>query len=1100
MNYLNFLPFLISKLYEKPPFILYKKSAVLFSDVSGFTPMSEKLSTLGAKGAEILTDILNNYFTKMIKIIKENGGEVMKFGGDAIHCFFPFEESLDYAINASFKMQEEMKNYKKIKTPVGHFSLSMKIGLAFGDVLIGSFGDIDKRLEYIFAGEPVDKSAEAEHYAKAGDIVLYYEGQDIKVENEKLEKNFYKLISFKENLNPLNLKEKEKKINTYAKKYLLPEVYEAVSRGYTKQLNALLDVLTIFFQFSGFSYREGGFDTKKFQEFLLKIIELTERHDGRINRVSMGDKGSVILFLFGAPNHLERKEEIGCQFALELKKNLEKNFPEINFKMGMNSGKAFAGIVGGSRRLEYTIMGDSVNFSARLMQSAEEKEVVLSSNVYEKAKEIFQFKYIGEKFFKGKSKAQSVYLLEKRKEISIYDFKEIRLFGREKELNEINKLLKDAENGKPNMVILEGEGGVGKTHLANFIINKKIKDGWKIYQTKGEITLKNHIYAPFKELLKNLIFKNELKEKEDVVAGFTPAFNREQVENILKGTDESFVEYLPIHLEFFNLNFEPMEMEEETKKKLLQHQLAVILLKKIKNERTIIFLDNFQWFDTLSKEFLLSLLHHLKDEKLLILICTREREEKFKDLPVCNFIKLKEMEKGVLKNILEAEFKEKIRDELVEFIKEKTRGNPFFSINFFKYLKENNLIEKRLEEWVLKRGVEIKKDFTFNDIISSQVANLTIEEKVHLRGSACIGPTFKKEILKNVLKNNFKEDIFINLISKGFFSKIDENTYSFNQVLIQETIYQEIPERLKKKNHRAIGREMEKLFKENKDFYPNLANHFYLGGIKDKAIYYSMKAGDLLFENYAYPEAKIFYERVFNLYKKYKKEIKFEAGEKYSKTLLRTAQPKEALVILEKIIKNAKKRKLKESVTNFQILKFECFKRLGRCNFIEKGQEILKEKEERETLNHLKCLIAECYFRKMEFEKAIQLFENVLSEKNFSLKEDITSAYTFLLHIYTFQRKFEKAFENYQAGISFCKENNDFYQLIRIRIAYAGALFETGKIDEAIEEIKSLIPMAENLGDFYYLSSIYYNLSKFLAEKGYNIEAIKHLEEAEKLL
>lgn len=98
MKYYDFLPSLILKENRKPPWVKFIKGAVLFSDVSGFTPISEELSKFGAEGAENLTDILNRYFSNMIKIIKENGGQVMKFGGDAIHCFFPFKDSLKYAI------------------------------------------------------------------------------------------------------------------------------------------------------------------------------------------------------------------------------------------------------------------------------------------------------------------------------------------------------------------------------------------------------------------------------------------------------------------------------------------------------------------------------------------------------------------------------------------------------------------------------------------------------------------------------------------------------------------------------------------------------------------------------------------------------------------------------------------------------------------------------------------------------------------------------------------------------------------------------------------------------------------------------------------
>ena len=88
-----FLPPILMLHDREKPWQEWLSGTVLFSDVSGFTPMSEALSVLGAEGAEILTDILNRYFTAMIGIIHAHGGQVMKFGGDAILCFFPDETS-----------------------------------------------------------------------------------------------------------------------------------------------------------------------------------------------------------------------------------------------------------------------------------------------------------------------------------------------------------------------------------------------------------------------------------------------------------------------------------------------------------------------------------------------------------------------------------------------------------------------------------------------------------------------------------------------------------------------------------------------------------------------------------------------------------------------------------------------------------------------------------------------------------------------------------------------------------------------------------------------------------------------------------------------
>lgn len=60
----------------------------------------------------------------------------MKFGGDAIYCFFPFKDSLKYAIFSAISIQNEMEKFKKVKTKAGYFPLSMKIGISYGEVLI----------------------------------------------------------------------------------------------------------------------------------------------------------------------------------------------------------------------------------------------------------------------------------------------------------------------------------------------------------------------------------------------------------------------------------------------------------------------------------------------------------------------------------------------------------------------------------------------------------------------------------------------------------------------------------------------------------------------------------------------------------------------------------------------------------------------------------------------------------------------------------------------------------------------------------------------------------------------------------------------------
>lgn len=84
----------------------------------------------------------------------------------------------------------------------------------------------------------------------------------------------------------------------------------------------------------------------------------------------MDDKGSTLIVVFGFPPMAHQDDPVrGCLTAFSLIRELDK--VGTSCKVGVATGTVFAGVVGtsGSRR-EYSVLGDSVNLSARLMQLA----------------------------------------------------------------------------------------------------------------------------------------------------------------------------------------------------------------------------------------------------------------------------------------------------------------------------------------------------------------------------------------------------------------------------------------------------------------------------------------------------------------------------------------------------------------------------------------------------------------------------------------------------------------------------------------------------------------------------------------------------------
>jgi class 3 adenylate cyclase len=77
---------LVAGLRSPPTGFRRVEGAVLFCDVAGFTPLTEALMVMGREGSEELTRLLNDYFTCMVGIVQEEGGDVLRFGGTPWRC------------------------------------------------------------------------------------------------------------------------------------------------------------------------------------------------------------------------------------------------------------------------------------------------------------------------------------------------------------------------------------------------------------------------------------------------------------------------------------------------------------------------------------------------------------------------------------------------------------------------------------------------------------------------------------------------------------------------------------------------------------------------------------------------------------------------------------------------------------------------------------------------------------------------------------------------------------------------------------------------------------------------------------------------------
>lgn len=152
-----------------------KKLTVFFSDIKGFTELSEELE------AEALTDLLNTYLNEMSKICLKHGGTIDKFIGDSVMVFFGDPSSNGArkdavaAVSMAIAMRKHMKVLRQQWRAQGITKpLEIRMGLNTGYCTVGNFG-ADTRMDYTIIGRDVNLASRLESAAESGEILISHE-------------------------------------------------------------------------------------------------------------------------------------------------------------------------------------------------------------------------------------------------------------------------------------------------------------------------------------------------------------------------------------------------------------------------------------------------------------------------------------------------------------------------------------------------------------------------------------------------------------------------------------------------------------------------------------------------------------------------------------------------------------------------------------------------------------------------------------------------------------------------------------------------------------------------------------------------------------
>ncbi|MGC9043873.1 MAG: adenylate/guanylate cyclase domain-containing protein [Myxococcota bacterium] len=216
----------------------------------------------------------------------------------------------------------------------------------------------------------------------------------------------------------LRIQEEEKKRMRLVR-HFSPDVSKMLLEEESIQDNPLSPsvkyVTILFADIVNFTPMAEKMDPIELAEFLNTYFRLTS--DAIFLENGTLDKfiGDAVMALFGAPYTREDDAVRAIKAALRIYRGLElynSKAPEdrkINIRIGINSGNVIAGNFGSMERMEYTVLGDTVNVAARIQASCEPGQILIGYETFKQVQGRFMFRYLGERALKGKSEAIPIY-------------------------------------------------------------------------------------------------------------------------------------------------------------------------------------------------------------------------------------------------------------------------------------------------------------------------------------------------------------------------------------------------------------------------------------------------------------------------------------------------------------------------------------------------------------------------------------------------------------------------------------------------------------------------------------------------------------------
>lgn len=794
-------------------------ATLVFSDVSGFTPLTERLSRLGRVGAERLTDVLNQIMGGLLDVAADHGGDLLKFGGDALLLQFDGPGHAERAVAAAHAMQRALRPFRRLRTEAGTVSLRMSVGVASGPVVQLLVGD--RHRELLVVGPTVDEVAALESAASADEVLV-----------GAVEASFDGAIGavggpagggVDVSLGvPVGLRE-----------YLAGGREEGEHRV----------VALSFLEADGTSAlaaREGVAAVAAAVDIVVRSVQAAcDRHDVTFLATDLAKDGVRVLLCAGAPTASPEDEDRVLQALLDVVDECAAS--PLSVRAGVNRGRAFAVDVGSERRRTYAVMGDPTNLAARLMGKSTPGTVLAAQSVLARVRASYDVEALPPFLVKGKALPIDAAVVRRASAASAGSeagsvVADAPLVGREREVALLHEVVAAAvDAGRGGVVELVGEPGIGKSRLlAAFLAAPS--DGLPSFVVEGAPYAATSPYFALRAPLRRLVGLPDGGDAELAAA----------LSGWAAQAAPDLVPWVPLLAVPFGLDLPdtPTTAEVDVAFRAARtHALVGDVVHRVLTGPALFALEDAHWLDPASSELLIQLLASVGSRPWAVCVTRRDVEGGLR------------LAGGAVTTVAVEPLGEDATRALLRQVGgpggaaaaaviARSGGNPLF-----------------LQELVAVGDLDEVPD-SIESVVAARIDTLPRPGRLVLRGAAVLGGRFDDSLLASLLDRE-RASVASWLGSlDGFLVRSDDGRYAFRHALLREVAYGGLPFRRRRELHGRAGELVERAAGEAVEEWSDLLSLHYSAAQRDaEAWRFSRMAGDRARRSSAAVEAETFYAR-----------------------------------------------------------------------------------------------------------------------------------------------------------------------------------------------------------------------------------------------